>query len=329
MPDLQQKLVVKWKKIVLLQLMGPREENTESLSQSAINTTIFALTTMLSFSGNSLVCFAFYRNSRLRTITNFYILSLAVADMVVAIFVFPFGTVAYGLRTWPFSNNYCQFTGFLSLYWAEVSLCIMALTSINRYLCVVKPRMYSVLFTKRRTIASIVGFWICPFIMSLVYNVAASVTYRWQPYGIYCRPKLLDERSERILNIMFASLTLVSMLLVIFAYSRVYSVVRKHKNAIVPSNSLRFPNSQRTISAQEIKTSRVLFAAVFGFFICWTPFVVVSILEFGFLINIPSSIEFIYLLFSTFSAFINPAIYGVMNRAMRKEFRNILLCRKG
>lgn len=321
------KTVVKTEKqIVLLQLMGPTEENTESLPQAAIYTTIFALTTMLSLSGNSLVCLAFYRNRRLRTITNFYVLSLAVADMMVATFVFPFGTVAYALRTWPFSYNYCQFTGFLSLYWAEVSLCIMALTSINRYLCVVKPRMYTVLFTKRKTIISIVSFWICPFILSLVYTVATSVTYRWQSHSLYCRPKFLGERSERILNIMFASLSLLAMLLVIFGYGRVYSVVRKHNNAIVPS--LRFPNSQGTISAQEIKTSRVLFAAVFGFFICWTPFIVVSILEFGFRVNISSSIESIHLFFSVVSACINPVIYGVMNRAVRKEFRNILLCKK-
>ena len=307
--------------------MGPTEESTESLPQSVINTSIFTLTTMLSLSGNSLVCFAFYRNRRLRTITYFYFLSLAVVDLMVAVFVFPFGTVAYGLHTWPFSYNYCQFTGFLSLYWAQVSLCIMALSSINRYLCVVKPHMYRALFTKKKTISSIIWVWISSLIMSLVYNVAASVTYRWQPYGLYCRPKILDERFERILNIIFASLTLLSMLLVIFGYSRVYSVVRKHNNAIVPS--LRFPSGQRTISAQEIKTSRVLFAAVFGFFICWTPFIVVSILEFGFLVNIPSSIEFIHLLFSTFSACINPVIYGAMNRAMRKEFYSILLCRKG
>lgn len=143
--------------------MGAPEENSESLHQSSINTAIFALTTMSSLSGNSVVCLAFYRNRRLRTITNFYILSLALADMMVAVFVFPFGTIAYGLGTWPFSHNYCQFTGFLSLFWAEVSLCIMALTSINRYLCVVKPRMYRVLFTKRNTISSILWFWICSF----------------------------------------------------------------------------------------------------------------------------------------------------------------------
>lgn len=51
-------------------------------------------------------------------------------------------------------------------------------------------------------------------------------------------------------------------------------------------------------------------------------------LIFGFQVSIPSSAHSIYPIFSTFSAWINPTIYGVINRAMWKEFRNILFCRK-
>ena len=306
--------------------MGPSEGNAGSFSQATIQTVIFALTTWWSLSGNSLVCLAFYRNRRLRTVTNFYILSLAVADIMVATFVFPFGTVASWLRRWPFSDKFCQFTGFLSLYWAEVSLCIVALTSINRYLCVVKPQRYAMLFTKRKTIRSIISLWIGPFIMSLIYTVATPVTYQWQSNSLCCLPKYHDEKSERILTIMFACLSLIAMSLVIFGYSRVYCVVRRHSVAIIPS--LRETNSQGTISPQEIKSSRVLFASVFGFFVCWTPFIVFSVLQFGFRVNIYSSTESIHLLLSNFSAWINPVIYGVMNRAMRKGFKNILLCKK-
>ncbi|XP_078371327.1 histamine H2 receptor-like [Oculina patagonica] len=294
-----------------------------------MQTVIFALTTMLSLSGNSLVCLAFYRNRRLRTTTNFLVLSLAVSDIMVATFVLPFGTVASGLRRWPFSNKYCRFTGFLSLYWAEVSLSIIALTSINRYLCVVKPQRYAVFFTKRKTIRSIVSLWIFPLFFSLAYNVATPVIYQWQPNSLCCLPKFLDEQSERprILNFASACLSLIAMSLVIFGYSRVYCVVRRHNAAVVPS--LQATNSQGTISPQELKTSRVLFAAVFGFFICWIPFIVSSILEFGFQVKISYLTESIYLFFSSSSAWINPVIYGAMNRAMRREFKNILLCKKG
>ena len=219
--------------------MEQTTEDTRSLLEVIVYTVIGALTTVLSLVGNSLVCLAFHRNRRLRTVTNFYVLSLAVADIIVAVFVFSFSTVASGLRRWPFNDNFCQFTGFLVYYWAQVSLCILALTSINRYFCVVKPQRYSALFTKKKTVLSILS-----------------------------------------------------------------------------------------IRAQDIKASRLLFAAVLGFFVCWTPLSVSFLLGFGWGIFIPPVAQSIFTFLSTFSAWINPIIYGAMNRAMRKEFGKILFCRK-
>ena len=83
-----------------------------------------------------------------------------------------------------------------------------------------------------------------------------------------------------------------------------------------------------TISAQEIKTSRILFAAGFGYSVCWMPFIVILILQFGAQVSIPSYAKSFYPVFAAISSWINPMIYGFMNRSMRREFRNILICRK-
>ena len=76
-----------------------------------------------------------------------------------------------------------------------------------------------------------------------------------------------------------------------------------------------------------MKTCRVLFAAVFRFCISWIPHIATGVLEFGFEISIPTVAQSIPDLFAFISAWINPVIYGIMNRAMWKEFVNILLCR--
>ena len=83
-----------------------------------------------------------------------------------------------------------------------------------------------------------------------------------------------------------------------------------------------------TAKEQYVQIVRVLFAAVFGFCISWIPHIVTGVLEFGFEISIPTVAQSIPDLFAFISAWINPIIYGIMNRAMRKEFVNILLCRK-
>ena len=135
------------------------EEDTRNLLEVTVHTVILALTAVLALTGNSLVCLAFYRSRRLRTITNFYVLSLAISDIIVATFVSPFSSVASGFREWPFNHNFCHFAGFLVQYWSQLSLCILALVSVNRYFCVIKPHRYPVLFTRKKTIHSVLVVW--------------------------------------------------------------------------------------------------------------------------------------------------------------------------
>ena len=305
--------------------MVQQEGDSRSLFAAITHTVLFAIMVVLSLAGNLLVCLAFYRNRRLRTITNFYVLSLAVADLMVAISVFPSVTVASGLRRWPFSYAFCQVTGFLTNYWAMVSLSILALTALNRYFCVVKPQRYSVFFTKRKTIISIFCVWIFLFVFYLTFNIAVQTTFIWHPNSLYCRVTYGDGNSAKGAFISFTIFNFLSMSLVVFGYCSVDRVVWRHKNAVV---SFQDANSQGAFRAQEIKTSRVLFVAVFGFCVSWMPSIIVSVFEFGFEISIPVLVQSVPMLFACVSAWINPIIYGVMNRAMRKEFKNIFICRK-
>lgn len=78
--------------------MEKTDDDQRSSLEVTIHTAILILTFILSLAGNSLLCLAFYRNRRLRTIANFYVLSLAVADMTMAVFYCPFGAVASSFR---------------------------------------------------------------------------------------------------------------------------------------------------------------------------------------------------------------------------------------
>ena len=212
-------------------------QDTRSLPAVLIHTVILTATTILSLSGNSLICLAFYRNRRLRTITSFYVLSLAVADLVLATFPFPFRTVASGLRRWPFSSNLCRFNSFLLLHWTMTSLSTLALTSINRYFCIVKPQRYSFYFTRKKTFLSIAFIWVCLFVVSVAYNSKARSIYRWDPNRLFCKEYSHGVRTDRQKrpSIGLACYSSLSTLFVFFAYGRVYRVVRQHNRAIVPS----------------------------------------------------------------------------------------------
>lgn len=125
-------------------------DDTRSLPTVVLHTVILVVTAFLTLTGNSLVCFAFYRNRSLRTVTNFYVLSLAIADLMIGTFCFPAHAIASGLRKWPFDNNFSQITGLVVELWVQVSLCILALVSINRYVCVVRQNKYLTFFSRKK-----------------------------------------------------------------------------------------------------------------------------------------------------------------------------------
>ena len=284
------------------------------------HTVFFGLTTLLALAAHLLVFLALYRNRRLRSITNLYVLSLAVADVIAATFVFPFYTIASGLRRWPFGYNFTQFVGCIELLWILASVFTLTLTAVNRYFCVVKPQRYSIFFSRKKATLSIILVWLVMCVISFTVAFSSQFVYIWNP-----NVPMFRIETAKAGNITYSCFGLLSISIVVYGYGSVYRVILRHNNAVAPS--LQGANSSGAVRAQEIKSCRVLFATVFGFCTSWFSWICLLMLEHGFNISIPSVALSIAMLLTSISTWINPVIYGVMNRAMRREFQNILLCR--
>ena len=306
--------------------MSQPRQGTRSLVTVTVNTSMAVLMSVLSVAGNSLICLAFYRNRRLRTITNFYVLSLAVTDIIGATFVFPFNAVASGLRKWPFGFLFCQFNGFLSYLWVVVSIGILVLTAVNRYFCMVKSQFYPTYFTRKKTICSIIFVCLFDLAVGLTSALTPPVLFQWEPQYLMCRMANVEVVEEKTLTVVFVSVFIgLPMGLILLCYGSVYRAIRRHNSAVIPS--LQRTNAQGTVSAREIQASRVLLVAVMAFSVCWIPAIIITTLERVAHLVIPSFWEAFYVLAASCSSWINPIIYGVMNRAMRNEFMKLLRCR--
>ena len=303
--------------------MNQPEEDSRSLPAVVLHSVFLALSTIFALMGNSLVCLAFYRNIRLRTITNVYVLSLAVSDIIAATFVLPFSTIASGYRTWPFNFTFCQVNGLAAYLCGTMSINILSLTAVNRYICIVKPRFYPALFTKKKTLLSILLALLLTLTAQLTATLGAPISFQWNPRDLVCEAAGLEIRAG--LSTGVVGFVGFALSLIVFCYGSVYRTIKRHNSVVNPS--LQDTTSQATVSPHEIQASRILLAAVMGFGACWVPLTVVRILK-----NYAHSpFPLYWLSFSTlfvaFSSWINPVIYGVMNRAMRKEFLKLLRCR--
>lgn len=76
---------------------------------------MYAITFVVGLSGNVLVCFAVWRNRSMRTVTNIFIVNLAIADLTVIIICLPPTLLADVTETWYFGFVMCKIALFLQV----------------------------------------------------------------------------------------------------------------------------------------------------------------------------------------------------------------------
>ena len=284
-----------------------------------------------SFAGNLLLGIAVVKSPNLRkTVPNMYILTLAVSDFLQSLLGIPFSLAALIVGKWPFSNFVCQLQGFWILLMCAVSLQTLAVTAVNRYFRVVRSRsLYQKLFTMKTTKATIMLVWIMGFLAPLPYVVAGHEFF-FHTGKVFCAHNV-----ESLFHGYGAYLVLVyvaiPLIIIISCYTRVFIAVRKHNlnfrrriHARTQSTSSS-ASTESSLSVDEVNITYILLAVVIGFLTCWTPILVIDMIDF---INADWKLKRqVYVSYSCFgyaSTSLNPIIYGVLNRSFRAEYLKIL-----
>jgi len=104
--------------------------------------TVFeVLVAIVSIIGNVLVIIVFRRERKLRRRTNYYIVSLAMADLLVGCLGIPFAILAsIGL---PRNLHACLFTVSLLVVLCTISIFCLVAVSVDRYWAILYPMAYS------------------------------------------------------------------------------------------------------------------------------------------------------------------------------------------
>ena len=283
---------------------------------------------VLSLVGNILVCISVYRNTRLRTTTNLYIIALAVSDLLSAILVMPLITGVLITGRWPFGEKLCHVHAYFGVFAVYVSPVTMGLTALNRFVRICKSnQQYERFFsqTKSRVLLAVVWMFVALYLLALS-SLSGLQEFRFHPGYALCLYAHLSKVGSIIHYFIVVGLFLLLPLgVTIFSYRKVYKRIREHN--LGAGQALHTQAGNAAISSHEIRISRSLFVVVFAFMLCWLPLWVVNLLSrFRVVANMPRNVQLLCAFCLSLSNTINPFIYAGMNPVFRKEFKKILRC---
>ncbi|XP_062565212.1 octopamine receptor [Armigeres subalbatus] len=186
----------------------------------------FLFVIMLIFAGglgNILVCLAVALDRKLQNVTNYFLLSLAIADLLVSLFVMPLGAIPGFLGYWPFGVTWCNIYVTCDVLACSASILHMCFISLGRYLGIRNPLGSRHHSTKRLTGIKIALVWLMAMLVS------SSITV----LGIINKNNIMPGPQECVINnrafFVFGSLVAfyIPMVMMVITYALTVQLLRK------------------------------------------------------------------------------------------------------
>lgn len=172
--------------------------------------------------GNLLVLLAVYVNAHLRSTTNYFIVNLAIADLLLGITVLPFSATLETLHYWPFGFAMCDIWASADVLWCTASIMTLCVISIDRYIGVTRPLQHSTIITERRAFVII----ICVWFLSIAISIAPLVGWK-EPQ----KPDSTECTVTKQVGYVIFSVSgsfYIPLLIIVIVYIRIYKEATKH-----------------------------------------------------------------------------------------------------
>ena len=156
--------------------------------------------------GNILVVLSVCTNRRLRTVTNFYVVSLAISDLCVSILVMPLGIVVELTGKWLFGSVLCEIWVSCDVMLCTASILNLCCISVDRYFAITKPLVYSTKRSKRLALSMIAVVWVA------AVAITCPPIFGWQEEGRLDDSSFLyPNKGSRIHNILITRIVLCAL----------------------------------------------------------------------------------------------------------------------
>ncbi|XP_049721128.1 melatonin receptor type 1A [Elephas maximus indicus] len=278
---------------------------------------ILIFTIVVDVLGNLLVILSVYRNKKLRNAGNMFVVSLAVADLVVAVYPYPLVLTSVVNNGWNLGYLHCQVSGFLKGLSVVGSIFNITGIAINRYCYLCHSLQYDKLYSNKNSLCYVFLIWVL-MLVAIVPNLCTG-TLQYDSRIYSCTFTQTVSSAYTIAVVVFHFI--VPMIIVIFCYLRIWVLVLQVRRRVKPDNKTK-------LKPQDFRNFVTMFVVFVLFAICWAPLnfigLVVSLDPASMVPRIPEWLFVASYYMVYFNSCLNAIIYGLLNQNFRKEYRKII-----
>ena len=302
-------------------------------TESVVMTTFLIVVLVITFLGNALVCLVVVLYCRMRTLTNYFIVSLAVSDLLLALLSLPFRIdQTIHNAVWCNSPSLCQVWILADIICTSASMWNLAMISIDRFIAIVLPFRYHVIMTARLSLFLIGFVWVSSVALAplalLNWTAAGEPHWYWEIDQQQC-----SKRDKVFYTVVAACHFFLPLAIVVIMYTNVFRVAWSHARAVASLQQAVQPQRKNTPSTfvRELKAAKTLAIVVGTFVVCWLPFFVILLIDLWYPElqqrsdkSAASALRytFFYAL-PIMNSTLNPIIYTVFNKSFRSAFKKL------
>ncbi|KAK1788203.1 hypothetical protein P4O66_016663 [Electrophorus voltai] len=303
--------------------------------------------------GNVLVILSVVCNRHLRIPTNYFIINLAIADLLLGTTVLPVSATLEILNCWVFGRIFCDIWAAVDVLCCTASIMSLCVISIDRYIGVRYPLQYPTIVTERRALFAMLGVWV----LALIISIGPLLGWKDPPSD----DDTVCPITEEPFYALFSSLGsfYIPLVIILVMYCRVYIVAKRTtKNLEAGVMSERMDANELTLRihykgshtqddcsvtgkgqmrssltvkllkfSREKKAAKTLGVVVGMFILCWLPFfLALPIGSFNAKLRPPETFFKVIFWLGYFNSCLNPIIYPCYSREFKQAFIRILRC---
>lgn len=232
---------------------------------------VFGILWLVSILGNALVCLVIHRSRRTQSTTNYFVVSMACADLLLSLGCAPFVLLQVTSGRWPLSAAACKAVRYLQHLCPGVQVYILLSICVDRFYTIVYPLSFKV--SREKAKKMILASWLfdAAFVSPCLFFYGSTSTDG--SGGGHCDfflPDSWDGIAYAAAHLLFGFL--VPVLLIMSFYQRVVRYIWR-----ISADRRTVRRTMNIVPRTKVKTIKMFLMLNSVFLLTWTPFYVAQL----------------------------------------------------